>query len=250
MKRLEVLFTPAEFGRLGTREVEETTCVVFDILRATSSIVTALAHGAAAVIPVMDIQTALDYRKKLPHALLAGERDGVRILASISGGTDFDLGNSPREFTSRAVKNRTIITTTTNGTRAMRACAPARATLICSFLNLRATASFLRQSRPGNLLLVCSGTREEAAYEDILAAGGLCDQLWDLYASTAADSAQVARVTYAAEGADIAGAFRKSTNGKRLAQIPDLHQDLEWCARRDIFDLAVKMDESGRIVAV
>ena len=224
--------------------------MVFDILRATSSIVTALGHGAAAVIPVMDIQTALRYRKELPDALLAGERDGVRIMAGVSGGPDFDLGNSPREFTSSAVKNRIIITTTTNGTKALRACAPASATLVCSFLNLRATANFLRRASPDNLLLVCSGTREEAAYEDILAAGALCDQLWDLYASTAADSAQVARVTYTAENADIAGAFRKSTNGKRLAHIPDLQQDLEWCAKRDVFDLAAKMDRSGRIVPV
>src|SRR6266508_6551746 len=110
---IEVLFTPAEFRALPQRDLANTVCVVFDILRATSTIVTALANGAAAFIPVEEISEALTRRRQRPDALLAGERDGLRIGAALTGGVEFDLGNSPREFTREKVAGKTIIATTT-----------------------------------------------------------------------------------------------------------------------------------------
>src|SRR5882762_9621943 len=97
-KSLEVLFTPAEYNALSQRDLGDTVCVVFDVLRATSTMVTALASGASAIIPVAEISEALAIRQKQPAVLLAGERDGMRIRAEQTGGTDFDLGNSPREY--------------------------------------------------------------------------------------------------------------------------------------------------------
>src|SRR5436190_9727755 len=108
MKTLEVLFTPADFGALEQRNLSDTVCVVFDVFRATTSMVSALANGAAAIIPVAEIPGALAIKNKEPSVLLAGERDGVRIRASLTGGTDFDLGNSPREFTREKVSGKTI----------------------------------------------------------------------------------------------------------------------------------------------
>src|SRR5262245_31447188 len=96
---IEVVFTPAEYRTLGQRDLENSVCVVFDILRATSTIVTALAHEAKAVIPVMEITEALSLRKSNRDYLLAGERDGLRIGSVLTGGIEFDLGNSPREYT-------------------------------------------------------------------------------------------------------------------------------------------------------
>ena len=118
----EVLFTPAEFATLPGRDLSETVCVVFDVLRATSSMVTALANGAKAILPVTEIDDALEVWRENLDVLLAGERDGVRIEA---GNTRFDLGNSPREFTRDKVAGKKIAMTTTNGTRALRACAHA-----------------------------------------------------------------------------------------------------------------------------
>src|SRR5215467_11673354 len=103
MNWLEVLFTPAEFEKLPQRDLSQTCCVVFDVLRATSSMVTALWHGAKAILPVEKISEALESRDRIPGALLAGERSGVRIGPELSGGVTFDLGNSPREFTSDIV---------------------------------------------------------------------------------------------------------------------------------------------------
>ena len=117
-------------------------------------------------------------RQKQPDVLLGGERDGVRIRAAQTGGVDFDLGNSPREYTPEKVRGKTIVSTTTNGTRALRAGAGAKTVLAASFLNLTATAEFLRQLSPAHVVLVCAGTRENTALEDVLAAGALCEMLF------------------------------------------------------------------------
>lgn len=249
--RIEVLFTPAEFAALGARDLSGKTCVVFDILRATSTIITALANGAAAVIPVAEIPEALAIRKQRPEVLLAGERHGLRIQATLTGGTDFDLGNSPREFTPEVVRDKTIVLSTTNGSRALRACAGAKSALIGSFLNLRATAGFLEQRAVENLLLVCSGTVDQAAYEDILGAGALANLLWPRFAGgKIADSAHVAREIYRLHQHDLLRALENSRNGRRLRSIPDMRADVDWCVQRDIFGFVAQLGVHGAITRV
>src|SRR2546430_2590538 len=144
-RKIEVLFAPAEFEALKGRDLSKTVCVVFDILRATSTMVTALANGATAIIPVAEIPEALSIRNRQSDVLLAGERNGLRIEADLTGGIAFDLGNSPREFTPERITARTIVMTTTNGTRALRACRGANQVLIASFLNLRAIGNSIEQ---------------------------------------------------------------------------------------------------------
>src|SRR2546423_11525580 len=99
--KLEVVMSPVEFASLRKRDLGQTVCVVFDILRATTSMVTALSNGAEAIIPVEEISEALAVRQERPEVLLAGEREGVRIRAHLTGGVEFDLGNSPREYTAQ-----------------------------------------------------------------------------------------------------------------------------------------------------
>src|SRR5258705_11586116 len=103
---LEVLFAPAEFAALEALDLSGAVCVVFDVLRATSSMVTALANGASAVVPVAEIPEALSIRERDPRILLAGERDGLRIQSDLTGGVPFDLGNSPREVTREKVNGK------------------------------------------------------------------------------------------------------------------------------------------------
>src|SRR5512138_2943298 len=106
--RIEVILSPAEFPILAQRDLSKAVCVVFDILRATSSMVTALANGAEAIIPVAEILEAVAIKQVKPEVLLAGEREGVRIRGHLTGGMDFDLGNSPKEFTPAKVRGKTI----------------------------------------------------------------------------------------------------------------------------------------------
>ena len=244
MKPVEVLFTPAEFAALAERNLQSTTCVVFDVLRATSTMVTALANGASAVRPVEDIADALTWRQQQPEVLLAGERGGLRITAAQTGGVDFDLGNSPREFTPEVVAGKTIIATTTNGTRALKSCASARVLLVGAFLNLTATANAIMSQPTDELLLVCSGTGDGAALEDTLAAGALADLL-EAKGFPLADSAQISREVYLRLVGNLAGAMVLSRNGARLLAYPELREDVALCLRRDVFDLVAGMESDG-----
>ncbi len=246
--KLEVILSPTEFPSLRQRDLSQTVCVVFDILRATTSMITALAAGAEAIIPVAEIAEALVLRQKNPNLLLAGERDGVRIRAELTGSIDFDLGNSPREFTSESVSGKTIVMTTTNGTRALRACAGARMTLVSSFLNLRATTAWLLEKKPQHLILVCSGTYEEPALEDILAAGALCEKVWSNYAGGhLSDSAEIARRIYPLMQFNMLDAMKHSRNGRRLLANPDMRDDVWLCLQRETAPFVATLMPGGTV---
>jgi 2-phosphosulfolactate phosphatase len=275
--KIEVILTPAELPALANRDLRETLCVVFDVLRATSTFVTALHNGAKAIIPVGEISEALAFKKaesgkrKAETILLGGERDGVRIRAAQTGGIDFDLGNSPRECTPEKVRGRTIVSTTTNGTRALRACVGTKTVLAGSFLNLAATAAFIKKLQPSEVLLVCAGTGEKTALEDVLATGELCELLarWgetpgEPQLSRAnpgsrgrsphqpnvcefSDSAEIARCAWAQAKSDFAVVAGNATNARRLLAIPELRDDVAFCLQRDVFPLVARMEADGAI---
>lgn len=247
-RHLEVTFAPAEFQALPSRDLRDTACVVFDVLRATSSMITALHSGAEAIRPVSDIPEAIRAHQTEPGTLLAGERDGVRIRAEQTGGMDFHLGNSPREFTPSVVRGKTVIMTTTNGTRALRAAAHGAKVLVGSLLNLNATARFLRDCPSPGLLIVCGGTFEEMAYEDVLAAGALCARVWPEFTSgRIADSALMARALFEAAASDLVAALGQSRNGRRLLSRPELRDDVRCCGQVDAVDLAARLDPDGLV---
>ena len=247
-RSIEVLFSPPEFSALAERDLSRSACVVLDILRATTTMMTALANGAEAVIPVSEIPEALAIRDDRPDVLLAGERNGLRLRAEQTGGVDFDFGNSPREFLPEKVRGRTIVMTTTNGTRALRACAHAQTVLIGSFLNLRAVVNLIRQELPPRLILVCAGTHNQAALEDTLAAGALCERLWPYYASGhVADSAEIARRIYPLLQADLLGAMKHSRNGLRLLNHPELRGDVYFCVQRETLGFVAGLQTDGTV---
>ncbi len=246
---LEVTFTPAEFTALRQRDLAQTVCVVFDVLRATTSMVTALANGAREIIPVCEIAEAVALRQARPDLLLAGERNGLRILRAQTGSVDFDLGNSPREFTRERVAGRRLAMTTTNGTRALQACRGARRVLVGSFLNLDAVTDWLARDRTERLLIVCSGTHEEAAYEDVLGAGALCDAVWAQFANGhLADSAQMARETYQRGANDLLTAVTAANNARRLLALPELRDDVAVCLRRNSANVLAELTAAGSVV--
>ena len=248
LQSVEVLFTPADFDTLPGRDLSRTACVVFDVLRATTSMITALANGAEAIIPVATIAEAVALRRQRPEVLLAGEREGVRIRAAQSGGVDFDFGNSPREFTADRVGGRTIVTTTTNGTRALRACLGAQTTLVGAFLNLRSVAGWIERERPENLIVVCSGTFEQAAYEDVLAAGALLERLAPILAEARlADTVPIARQIWTQAKANPVEAVQCARNGRKLLSQPELADDVAFCLRQDTVVLTAVMGSDGEV---
>jgi 2-phosphosulfolactate phosphatase len=136
--------------------------------------------------------------------------------------------------------------TTTNGTRALRACRGAVDILAASFLNLGATADTIRRANPAELLIVCSGTFEQAAYEDVLGAGALCDLLWNSFPKEQiADSAQMAREVFLSSADNPVDALSHSRNARRLLSRPDLSDDVAFCFQRDVMPLMAGLETDG-----
>ncbi len=160
--------------------------VVIDVLRASTMMVHALVAGCTEVRPCAEIDEARGLAALLPagQALLAGERHGVAIEG-------FDLGNSPGQCTPEVCQGKTLIITTTNGTRALLAAVDAELVLVGSFVNFAATTQrLLHQSRP--IHLVCAGTEGRISYEDTLLAGAFARHFKDLDHVMANDEAEIA----------------------------------------------------------
>jgi 2-phosphosulfolactate phosphatase len=230
---IDVVLNPAEIALLSGRDLSGTTCVIFDVLRATSSMVTALAHGAAAIYPACTIEEAFELKAQLPEALLGGERHGELIPG-------FDLGNSPFEYR-EAVAGRTIISTTTNGTIALRACEHADEVLAGAMLNLEALAAEIQKRRPARLLIVCAGTFSDFALEDACAAGWLVAALPE---SELTDSAQAALAVTRLFPEPLA-ALEAAKNGRVLLS-KGRNKEVDWCAQVSIYTIVGRM-KSGVI---
>jgi 2-phosphosulfolactate phosphatase len=147
----------------------DATALVVDVLRAATSIVTALANGCVGVVPVGDPEEARRRAAVTPGALVAGERRGEPLEG-------FDLGNSPLEFTRDRVAGRTVFMTTSNGTRALLAARPASAVGVAAFVNLSAAVGWALE-RGRNVVVVCSGERGERSLEDEVCAGLLVNRV-------------------------------------------------------------------------
>lgn len=161
---LHVNFLPDE---LSARQPAGSVAVVIDVLRASTTIITALSNGASRVIPVES--TAEARHRAASHrtqgCVTGGERAGVQIEG-------FDLGNSPTEYTREIVGGREVIFTTTNGTRALLMCQTADRIVVGAFVNLLATARLLNAAA-APIHLVCAGTDGSVTSEDVLYAGAL-----------------------------------------------------------------------------
>jgi 2-phosphosulfolactate phosphatase len=157
-------------SRVESQEFAGGTVVVIDVLRASTTIAHALNAGASDVIPCLEIEDARTTAGRFPEgqALLGGERQGLPIEG-------FDLSNTPADYTPERVRGRTIVFTTTNGTRAMEKCRLAGRVLIGAFVNARAVVQELLGCRKVHLL--CAGTRGQFGPDDFLLGGLLVDRL-------------------------------------------------------------------------
>lgn len=218
-------------------DVRGKTVVVIDVLRASSVIVTALANGARGVIPVEDMGAAGKIAQNLDPSgyLLCGERDGAQIEG-------YDLGNSPKEYTAEAVSGKTLILTTTNGTRAISRCAHASELYIAGFLNIRAVYRKLSAIQ-GEVLVVCAGWKGRLSLEDVLCAGQLIHMLYKgRLPKSAKDGARVAKALYDQYGKTIAETISHSNHALRLKQL-GYFDDVAYCCEINKFDIVPVLND-------
>jgi len=241
------------YNRIPQGSVAGGIAVVIDVLRASTTIITALAHGAAGVRPVLTIEQARELaapNEAGTAMLLGGERGGLRI-------DGFDLGNSPLEYAPARIAGRRIVITTTNGTAALDACGAAAEVLIGAIVNRTAVAARARELARSQgvaaIHLVCAGTDGQVTEEDLLAAGGILDAASRLAGSdrdTLDASAMAARqqfrgVLAAAGGADaaqaIVAAFAASRGGRNLVDL-GMQADLPVAAAIDSLPVVPRLD--------
>lgn len=237
---VDVCFTPDE---VVPSELQGRVAVVVDVLRATSTIVEALANGAKSVFPVASIEAAVRLAQNMgrDQVLLCGERRGLPI-------DGFDLGNSPGEFTPERVAGRSLIMTTTNGTPALLATASARETLVASFLNLRAVVARLAEAGEA-ATVICAGREKRFSLDDAVCAGavvlGIVGERSEEQSQSLPDTAQAAALLAGARPADLKVLFQETAAGRQLIAA-GLGADLEFCAQMDRHDIVPRF-HNGQI---
>jgi 2-phosphosulfolactate phosphatase len=210
--RCHVAFTPEEV-------LEAPVAVVVDVLRATSTIVQALASGYRRVYCCHEVEDALALRERLGEGLLGGERSAVKIEG-------FDIGASPREVLEP--RGETLIYSTTNGTRAVLAAASAcPEVLLGSLLNLSAVAGAVNH----DCVIVCAGFQGQFALDDAYCAG----RIVELLGGKVTDAAKASAV--------LASAFPTAWDGltARTYGPPGLEEDIRFCAQEDVVDVVPRL---------
>ena len=247
------------FNRMPQGAVTGGIAVVIDVLRASTTIVTALAHGAAGVRPVLTVEAARALAAGFASlsgssVLLGGERGGLRI-------DGFDLGNSPLEYSRARVAGRRIVITTTNGTAAVDACTDASEVLIGAIVNRAAAAARARELAVAHgtstIHLVCAGTDGEVTEEDRLAAGAILDaagrlpggsdDTLDASATAALETFRGVLSAAADTGAAsaITAAFAMSRGGRNLIEL-GMRADLPAAAAIDSLRVVPRLDRGAR----
>ncbi len=233
MRRVDVLLGPP----WSADAVRGAHVAVVDVLRATTTIATALAHGAAGVIPVAEPGDAIALANRLgrDRVLLCGERHSVRIEG-------FDLDNSPASFTPEAVAGKTLLITTTNGTRALRAVATAASVRTAALVNRAAVAGALADEE-GDIVIVCAGDANGFALEDAIGAGALVDALLQHPGGDridVRDGARAAALLYRGVVGRLTDAIASADHAQSLAGKGFL-RDLALSADLDVIDVVPTM---------
>jgi 2-phosphosulfolactate phosphatase len=201
------------------------TVVVVDILRATTTLTVALAHGAKRVIAAASPEEAFTLKRRHSMALLCGEREGRKIPG-------FDLGNSPLEYGRAVVAGRTLIFASTNGSAAIRQAADARRRLLGAFVNASALAETV--SREKEVLVLCAGQLGRFSLEDALFAGWLVKRLEMIGFDISDDGARMARALAPADETEIATLVQGASHARYLRSLgASFARDVEACAALD-----------------
>lgn len=234
-KSIEVCLTPA---LLNLYDTTASVVVVIDILRATSSMVYGIDNGATAIIPVAQVEDCLAYADK--GFLLAAERNGEVVEG-------YDFGNSPFSYSSDKVKGKTVVLTTTNGTKALHmAREQAQQVVIGSFLNLKALCNWLKVQEK-NVLLLCAGWKDKFNLEDTLFAGAVVNELRKDFTHFD-DSCVAAEDLYLLAKDNLRAYLHKSSHSHRLAEL-NIEEDVQFCLQLNLCE-AIPVLKGEALVAL
>jgi len=229
MPKIDVCLTPE---LLPLFKLEDKIVVVIDILRATSCMVTGLAHGISEILPVASLEESATYG--LMGYITAAERNGMKMEG-------FDLDNSPFSYMDPVLYGKKICVTTTNGTKAIIQASAAKKVIIGSFLNLKSVSDYL-YIRGLDAILLCAGWKGQVNAEDTLFAGAIISLLKDSF-QIGNDSALISRDLYEMQKDRMLEYLKDTSHFKRLSRL-NIHKDIEFCLQKNIYDCLPRLEKN------
>ena len=241
MKKKPNIYTCLSPALLQLYDISDSVVVIIDVLRATSTIATALHNGAKAVIPVDSVADCVRIGNEM-NAITAGERDG-----KIAEGLQY--GNSPFEYPASFIANKILVLTTTNGTKLLHMANSngAHEIITGSFANFSAVCKHLVKQKK-SVLLACAGWKDRINIEDTLFAGAVIDNIKDHFEMNC-DSSKIAASLYqeAKENLFDYMKTKEATHYQRLSSF-GLEEDIKHCLLLDTAPVVAKFSE-GKLVA-
>lgn len=220
--------------------------VVIDVLRATTTIATALNQGAKSVRAFRDLELLLTESEKLPagERVRLGERGGKKVESC-------DFGNSPLDCTPETVANKQLFISTTNGTRALQRVEDASVVITAAMINFASAVNYLKQHQPQTVWLVGSGWEGGYSLEDTVCAGAIASHLVNLdNIDTIGNDEVVSAIALYRQWQDnLVKMFSLATHGQRLLRL-NLIDDIKYCAEQNIIDTLPIQSEKGVLVAI
>lgn len=236
------LYTVLSPSLLPLYELNKSIVVIIDVLRATSTIATALHHGAREIIPVDSVEACIRISKQM-DAISAGERDG-----QVAEGLQY--GNTPLQYTPEFIKGKTLVLTTTNGTRLLHQAIAANALEIItgSFCNLSKVCDYIiNQNKP--VVLCCAAWRNKVNLEDTLLAGAVVSRVRHKF-TIACDATAIAEAIYSRAGKDLFG-FMKNNHANHYHRLMrfGLEEDIRYCLTEDSAPV-LPIYKEGRLISI
>ena len=228
LPKLETCFSPS---LLHLYDIKDSIVVIIDVFRATSTIAAVLHNGATEIIPVDSVAKCIELGAQIPNSLTAGERDG-----KVAEGLQH--GNSPLEYPRDFIENKTLVLTTTNGTRLLHMCSNANEIITGSFLNLGAVCDYLVAQKK-NVLLACASWKDRYNLEDSLFAGAVYEAIGEHFEMNC-DSTRAATHLYKVAKNDLYGFIQDSSHFLRLSKF-GLQYDMEYCCKINEHNVLVKL---------
>lgn len=212
---------------INESKIENKVVVVIDMFRATSVIVTALNNGCKEVVPYLTIEETLEHANKLGREeyVLGGERKAVKIEG-------FDLSNSPLEYTREKVENKTILMTTTNGTRTLTQSTAAKKVLIGAMINAKSVAETLIEINE-DVVIINAGTNGNFSMDDYICSGYIINEMLKKDENLVlTDIAKTANMIY--EGHEDILSYVKKASHYSVMKSLSLDEDIEYCIKKSI----------------
>jgi 2-phosphosulfolactate phosphatase len=219
LKKIDVCLSP---DLLHLYDVNNKIVIIVDILRATSCMVTGIAHGISGIIPVATLEECKEHQCK--GLIAAAERDGKKVEG-------FEIDNSPFSYMNPELKGKDLVMTTTNGTLALSKSIGAKEILIGAFLNISALTKHLL-SQAHDVLIICAGWKGKVNI-DTLFAGAVVNELREEF-ELACDSPLLAETLFLSSRGNMFEYLKNSSHFNRLKKL-NVEKDIEFCLRRDVY---------------